>query len=92
MLAQNALEAKDDAERIVWMFRRATGRTPRAGEAKELAGALADLRKAYAADEASALKLVRLGETPASPVKPAELAAWTMLASTILNLDEVLNK
>ncbi len=94
VLAQRALgaEEKDDA-RIGHLFRLATGRTPTADELKELRGELADLRAEYAKDEAAAAKLIRIGETAApAAVRPAELAAWTMLASTVLNLDEVLNK
>jgi hypothetical protein len=41
-----------------------------------------------AADKEAAKKLISVGET-----KPDEkLAAWAMLANTVLNLDEVLNK
>jgi hypothetical protein len=93
VLAQRVLALKTDEEGISHLFRLATGRRPSADEVKELAGALADLRAEYAKDAVAAAKLVKVGETPpAEGVKPAELAAWTMLASTILNLDEVLNK
>src|SRR5262249_9164156 len=94
VLGQRVLgEEKTDDARIARLFRLATGRKPSADEVKELAGELRDLRAEYAKDEAAATKLVKIGETPGTPgVKPAELAAWTMLASTVLNLDEVLNK
>ena len=48
---------------------------------------------AYAADPVGAKKLIAVGESKADErLAPAELAAWTMLANTVLNLDEVLNK
>jgi hypothetical protein len=42
---------------------------------------------------ADAKRLVATGESPVDPKLPAvELAAWTMVASQILNMDEALNK
>jgi hypothetical protein len=94
-LAQMALTkgGKTDEERIALLFRRATCRAPASDERAVLLGALAELREEYARDEAAAKKLVSVGETkPAAGLDAKELAAWTMLASTVLNLDEVLNK
>ena len=40
-----------------------------------------------------AKKLIAFGESKADPkLDASELAAWTMLANQLLNLDEVLNK
>jgi hypothetical protein len=51
------------------------------------------LRTAYAANEADARALVAVGDSKADPsIPPVELAAWTMLANQLFNLDEVLNK
>ena len=48
---------------------------------------------AYQADKEGATKLIGYGDSkPKEGLDASELAAWTMLASTILNLDEVLNK
>ena len=47
----------------------------------------------YRADEAGAKKLVATGDSPHDAALPAfESAAWTMLASQLMNLDEALNK
>jgi mono/diheme cytochrome c family protein len=94
VLAQRVLrEKKTQNERIELMFRLATSRKPDADEMKELQGTLADLLAEYKKDEAAAKKLIAKGETkPEATKEVAELAAWTMLGSTILNLDEVLNK
>jgi mono/diheme cytochrome c family protein len=94
-LAQMALMkgGKTDEERIAFLFRRATCRAPASDERAVLLGALAELREEYGKDEAAAKKLVSVGETkPAAGLDAKELAAWAMLASTVLNLDEVLNK
>ena len=47
----------------------------------------------YQADPEAAKKLIAVGESKADPkVPPADLAAWTMLASQLMNLDEALTK
>ncbi|MGL4550661.1 MAG: DUF1553 domain-containing protein, partial [Gemmataceae bacterium] len=93
-LAQRSLgEAAGDAASAARLFRLATSRAPEAGEVKELLAALADLRAEYRKDPAAAKKLIAVGAAkPDGKVAAEELAAWTMLASTVLNLDEVLNK
>ncbi len=45
----------------------------------------------YRADAKAAAELVAVGARPATHADKAELAAWTLLASKILNLDEALN-
>jgi len=51
------------------------------------------MERHYAADPKAARELVAVGEKPRDPAIPApELAAWTMVASEVLNLDETLNK
>ena len=44
-------------------------------------------------DVKAARELVATGETkPDARLNPSELAAWTVVANLVLNLDEVLNK
>jgi mono/diheme cytochrome c family protein len=83
-----------DAEaRINFMFRLATARRPDAKELRELVSLFNDNLAAYEKDLHSAKKLVSVGETKPDPkLNPSELAAWTMVANLVLNLDEVLNK
>jgi hypothetical protein len=58
-----------------------------------LENALTKFRAAYATDEASAEKLVAVGESERDRSAPAaELASWMLVASTAMNLDAVLNK
>jgi hypothetical protein len=50
-------------------------------------------RAHYQAHPADAEALLKVGDAPADPAVPKhELAAWTMVCSQLLNLDEVLNK
>ena len=86
-------EADGDKSRVAWGFRAATGRAPTAEESTELAAALAEFRAVYQADSEAARALIALGETAAPGDLPAsELAAWTMFASLLLNLDETITR
>jgi len=61
--------------------------------ASVLEGSLAQMEKHYAHDTKAAQQLVAAGEKKRDGSIPAaELAAWTMVASEMLNLDETLNK
>ena len=82
-----------DADRVRWAFRLATARTPSATEQTILLRILGQQRAHYAADRAAAEKLLSTGESSRDlTLDAAELAAWTMLSSTILNLDETVTK
>ena len=88
-----AASATDDAGRIVWLFRAVLARGPEPREAALVAESLAAHRQEYAADAAAAEKLIRVGDSePPGHVEPAEMAAWTLVANTILNLDEALTR
>ncbi|MGB8854390.1 MAG: PSD1 and planctomycete cytochrome C domain-containing protein [Pirellulales bacterium] len=93
-LAERTLAATpDDAGRINWLFRVVLARLPEAGEADVVAETLAGHRARYKADLEAARKAVSHGESkPAAGVPPDELAAWTLVANMILNLDEALNR
>ena len=82
-----------NAERLNWLFRRCLQRSP---SDLESVGFLADF-EAYLidwrTDVDAAKRLLSVGEVPSNSVAPTEeLAAWTMLANTLLNLDEVVTK
>jgi hypothetical protein len=54
---------------------------------------LAQMEKHYASDPKAALELAGVGEKKRDASIPtAELAAWTMVASEMLNLDETVTK
>jgi hypothetical protein len=94
-LAQRALlkGGKDDKSRVIYAFRLATARTPTGKEVGVLRDLLKGQRRSFAADRRSAVKLVDVGESGRdSRLDAVELAAWTTLASVILNLDETITK
>ncbi|HMO93037.1 MAG TPA: PSD1 and planctomycete cytochrome C domain-containing protein [Pirellulaceae bacterium] len=94
-LAQLALQNRSsDTERIEWMFLRALGREPNAQERMIFAEYLSATSQRFMADEAAAQALLAIGEEPAQKVGPAatELAAWTMVASLLMNMDEFVTK
>jgi hypothetical protein len=94
-LAQRVLlgGGKDDKSRVVSAFRLATGRPPTRKEVGVLRDLLERQRRTFAADRRSAVKLIDVGESGRDTrLDAAELAAWTMVASTILNLDETITK
>ena len=94
-LAQQALKdgGAKDAERLDFMARRLLARAFRPAERKVVEGTLKDLLAHYQAETEEAEKLIAVGESKAdaSLDKPT-LAAYTMVANQLMNLDEVLNK
>jgi multidrug resistance efflux pump len=81
-------EAGDDRARLARMFRRCAVRAPQPQELDKLEAALARFRARYAGAPEDAKSLVEVGEAPvAARHAAAELAAWTMVASSLLNID-----
>ncbi|MFO1078588.1 MAG: PSD1 and planctomycete cytochrome C domain-containing protein [Planctomycetota bacterium] len=79
--------------RIAWAFRAATARTPGASELDRLVARWEATRARFVADPAAAAALLAVGEAPCdTSIPPAELAAATVVASILLNLDEVLTR
>ena len=79
--------------RLAFAFRLATARTPSASETAVLEAGLAKRLEQYRADPAAAEKLLSAGEAARdAALDPAELAAYTTVASVILNLDEVITR
>jgi len=68
-------------------------RVPPPQMAAVLENSLGEMQKRYVANLKGARALVSIGEKEhGSSVPVSELAAWTMIASEMLNLDETLNK
>ena len=92
-LAQRAIlgAGRSPSKRIDFMFRLATARYPRPQEHAVLAGLAQDELTEYRRDRGAALKLLSVGASRCSPkIDASELAAWTTVASAILNLDETI--
>ncbi len=80
-------------ERIAYLFRLAVGRKPDAVETAVILEAYREHFAKYSKDDTAAKKLIAIGESKADPkLNAGELAAWTMVANLVLNLDEVINK
>jgi len=89
-LAQRALSQPD---RMNWVFRLVTDRDPSPKEVEILTKLYQKEHAHYADHKDAAEKLLVIGESkPDSRLDPADLAAWTMVASTILNMDETVTK
>ena len=83
----------DDAAKLRWAFAEATARPPRDPEAGILAAALRRERARYAAQPKAALAYLGAGESPRDPrLAPAEHAAWSQIAATLLNLSETVTR
>ncbi|MBV9470163.1 MAG: DUF1553 domain-containing protein [Abitibacteriaceae bacterium] len=96
-LAQNALKAtgssSSDDKTLDYMAWRLLCRPLRVDERKIIKGVLKDMRTEYESKPDAAKALLSFGESkPDAALDPTQLAAWTMIASEMMNLDEVLNK
>lgn len=95
MLAQRALleGGRDQIARLNWIVNRSLGRKATGSEVKVLRDLMLKQLTRYRRDREAATALLSVGESKADPaIDPAELAAWTMVATTILNLDETITK
>ena len=75
--------------RIAFAYRALTGRAPDDGERALVAQLYRDELESFRRDRASAVKLLAVGESkPPAGIDTAELAAATVVASTVMNLDD----
>jgi hypothetical protein len=81
------------AERIAFAFKVVLARDPSPAELDVIEEELAAHLARYAKAPGDAKKLITVGESkPKDGLKPEELAAYTLVASTLLNLDETLTR
>lgn len=80
-------------ERIAYAYRTILARPPDPEELKIVTTQLEAQRQLYEKDLEAAKKAIAIGETkPKSAEQPVQLAAYTMVANMLLNLDETLNR
>tara|TARA_R110002096_G_scaffold5514_2_gene25794 strand:- start:2550 stop:5501 length:2952 start_codon:yes stop_codon:yes gene_type:complete len=93
-LATRAWHAGENpAARINWLFRAATARRPTPSERQLLLARLQDSLEHFARIPGATAQLLAVGEAPVDKTIAGEsLAALTVIASIVLNLDEVLTK
>ena len=94
VLAQHTLQAGgDDLARLNAAALRLLSRPLKPAETAILTDSLGKLRAHYVAQPGDAAALLGVGDSKSDEKLPkSELAAWTMVCSQLLNLDEVLNK
>ncbi len=94
-LAEIALQQSggDPHRAVDVLARRLLARPLQANEQQVVRSALEEFTGFYTAQPAEAQKLITVGESkPAAGIPAPKLAALTMVANQLLNLDEVLNK
>ncbi|MGE3822086.1 MAG: DUF1553 domain-containing protein, partial [Isosphaeraceae bacterium] len=94
-LAQRALKdgGSTVSDRLDFLTNRLIARPLNPTERSLAEASLGDLTAYYQAHPADARELIGVGASKADPaLDPTALAAWTMLANELFNLDEVLNK
>ncbi len=94
-LAERAMTevGSSPSDRARFILQQCVLRSPTQAEVGDLVAVYEQNLADYKADPESAKKLIAIGELPPKPDLPAEeLAAWTLVANLVLNLDEVINK
>jgi mono/diheme cytochrome c family protein len=91
-LAERLLQERgDDTQRLNWLFTLLTCREPTAGERTACDKLLSTMRERYAAAKDDAVALLSIGDAARDEqLDPAEHAAWTQLAVTVLASDAAL--
>ena len=80
-------------ERLAYAFQLATARTPSQVEQEVLLGIYESQMQRFSEDTDSAKAYLSVGDAPYdASLAPEELAAWSTVASMILNLDETITK
>jgi hypothetical protein len=79
--------------RVEWAFQRVLARKPDAFERETVTRKLKARLQKLAPEEAAARQMITLGKSkPADSLPPAELAAYTVTANVLLNLDEAVTR
>ena len=86
-------QSGDDSTKLSWAFLQATARVPKTRETEVLARALSRERAHFAVNEVAARELLAHGESARDDTLPiSEHAAWTQVASLLLNLSETVTR
>lgn len=80
-------------DRVRYAYQRALARPPSDTESRLLEALAREQMNKFQSEPELAMELLQVGQTPAADsAAPAEMAAWTIVASSILNLDETISK
>ncbi|BCX46158.1 DUF1553 domain-containing protein [Haloferula helveola] len=89
--AERFIDLSDD-EIVGALFEHALSRSPSADEASLTVDSFKEHLAHYRTKPDEAKKLISIGDSPSASDQPERLAAWTMVASMVLNLDEFVTK
>lgn len=79
--------------RLSYAFQWCLGRLPTRPERDRMESAFREHLDAFTRDRVAAARLLAVGvSSPPVELDPCELAAWTLIGSTLLNLDETITK
>jgi hypothetical protein len=95
VLARRAMteSGADPREKISFIFRSMLSRSPSAVEMEIVLELFRRQQGVYTKDKAAALKLLAVGESKRlESLDAADHAAWTTVASMILNMDEAITR
>lgn len=94
ILAEKTIKQHDtQPSRIQFAFRSATSRLPSKREQQILTTILDRQIQVFQNNKAAAVRLLKVGDAPADKtISSTELAAWTIITSTIFNMDETVTK
>lgn len=80
-------------DRLQNAFRLVLGRLPSSQESTVMLGLYAAASRRFQADAEAAKHLLSIGQSPRDErLDPSEIAAWTAVCTTLLNLDETISK
>jgi hypothetical protein len=93
-LAERTLkQSSDDTSRANWMLTTVLVDTAKPPDVAEVLSAAAEFRALFREQPKAATELIETGDTkPDATLQATELAAWTMVANTLMNRDDFINK
>ncbi|MDG1893641.1 MAG: DUF1553 domain-containing protein [Fuerstiella sp.] len=93
-LAENAIRQEaDDQARAEWMLSTVLSRPAKAVNVAEITAAASEFQTTFRQKPEAAKELINTGDTkPDETLDTAELAAWTLVANTLMNRDDFISK
>lgn len=93
-LAETAIKQQSDVRhRVTWMLTTVLNRPANEADISDLLSAATEFRAIFQQKTEAAKELINTGDTtPDATLDAVELAAWTMVANTIMNRDDFINK
>jgi len=93
-LAENALRRKaDDQSRAEWMLSKVLSRPAQTADVADMTAAASEFRTTFQQKPEAAKELISTGDSkPDESLDVAELAAWTLVANTLMNRDDFISK